>query len=183
MTGMAIDAPDRPQSQAVGADIEALVYTYYDTIHRLALSILNDANEAGDATQETFIAAARALDQFRGQASLKTWLYTIAINQCRRQMRKRKRQQTLLNAWEAMRSLSPRPSLPEEIMTRTETEDLLRTAVTELKEKHRLPIILYYTHNMAAPEIAEILEMSEGTVYSRLHYARRQLRQKLETRD
>ena len=65
------------------------------------------------------------------------------------------------------------------MLTNTEAEDLLRQAVAELKEKHRLPIILRYTHNMTAPEIAQVLQISEGTVHSRLHYARRELRQKL----
>lgn len=179
MTGMALDAPDRLRRQAVGADTEALVYTHYDAIYRLALSILADADEAEDAVQETFIAADRALDQYRGQSSLKTWLFAIAINQCRQMLRQRQRRQTVTNAWETARSLLARPTLPEETMAYTETADLLRQAVAELKEKHRLPIILRYTHDLTAPEIAQILQISEGTVHSRLHYARRELRQKM----
>ena len=183
MTSMAIEAPDRLRRQEIGADIEALVYTHYDAIYRLALSILADADEAEDAVQETFIAADRALDQFRGQSSLKTWLFAIAINQCRQMLRKRKRRQIMSGSWQIARSLLPRPSLPEETITHAETEDLLRQIVSELKEKHRLPIILRYAHDMTAPEIAQILKISEGTVHSRLHYARRELRQKLEDRD
>lgn len=179
MTGMALDAPDRLRRQAVGADTEALVYTYYDAIYRLALSILADVDEAEDAVQETFIAADRALDQYRGHSSLKTWLFAIAINQCRQMLRQRQRRQTVANAWETARSLLARSTLPEETMAYTETADYLRQAVAELKEKHRLPIILRYTHDLTAPEIAQILQISEGTVHSRLHYARRELRQKM----
>jgi RNA polymerase sigma-70 factor (ECF subfamily) len=183
MTDMAIQAPDRLRRQEIGADIEALVYTHYDAIYRLALSILADAAEAEDAVQETFIAADRALEQFRGQSSLKTWLFAIAINQCRRMLRQRKRRQILTDTWQTARALLPQPSLPEDTMTRTETEDLLRQTVSELKEKHRLPIILRYAHDMTAPEIAQVLQISEGTVHSRLHYARRELKHKLEIRD
>lgn len=183
MTGMALDTPERLRRQELGADIEALVYTYYDAIYRLALSILADADEAEDAVQETFIAADRALDQYRGQSSLKTWLFAIAINQCRQMLRQRQRQQTISDAWRLARSLLARPDQPGETMTHTETEDLLRQAVSELKEKHRLPIILRYAHNMTALEIAQVLQISEGTVHSRLHYARRELKQKLEIRD
>jgi RNA polymerase sigma-70 factor (ECF subfamily) len=183
MTGMAIDAPDRLRGQELGADIEALVYTHYDAVFRLALSILSDADEAEDAVQETFIAADRALAQYRGQSSLKTWLFAIAINQCRQMLRKRKRRQALTDAWQTARLLLPRPDLPEETMTHMETAVLLRDAVAELKEKHRLPVILRYAHNMTAPEIAHILQISEGTVHSRLHYARRELKHKMETRD
>ncbi|MCB9421544.1 MAG: RNA polymerase sigma factor [Ardenticatenaceae bacterium] len=181
MTGMALDAPERLRRQEIGADIEALVYTYYDAIYRLALSILADADEAEDAAQETFIAADRALAQYRGQSSVKTWLFAIAINQCRHMLRQRQRRQTITDAWRLARILLPRPALPEETMTHTETGDLLRQAVAELKEKHRLPIILRYAHDLTAPEIAQILQISEGTVHSRLHYARRELKQKLET--
>jgi RNA polymerase sigma-70 factor (ECF subfamily) len=183
MTGMALDAPERFRSQTIGADIEALVHTHYDAIYRLALSILADADEAEDAVQETFIAADRALDQYRGQSSIKTWLFAIAINQCRQMLRRRKRRQTLADAWQAARLLLPRPSLPEDAVSKTETAVVLRQAVAELKEKHRLPIILRYAHNMTAPEIAQILQISEGTVHSRLHYARRELRHKLEIGD
>jgi RNA polymerase sigma-70 factor (ECF subfamily) len=179
MTGMAIDAPERFRRQEIGADIEALVHTYYDMLFRLTLSILNDVDEAEDAVQETFIAAVRAIDQFRGQSTIKTWLFTIAINKCRQQMRKRKRRQLLVNAWEAARSFIPQPDRPEEALVRMEMEKNLVQAVAELRDKHRLPIILRYTHNLTASEIARVLGISEGTVYSRLHYARRELRQTL----
>lgn len=180
MTGMALDAPERFRRQTIGADIEALVHTHYDAIFRLALSILADADEAEDAVQETFIAADRALDQYRGQSSLKTWLFAIAINQCRQMLRQRKRRQTMADAWKNARTLLPGPIRPEEAVTHTETADLLRQAVAQLKERHRIPIILRYSHNMTAPEIAQILQISEGTVHSRLHYARRELRQRME---
>lgn len=179
MTGMAIDAPERFRRQEIGADIEALVHTYYDILFRLTLSILNDVDEAEDAVQETFIAAVRAIDQFRGQSTMKTWLFTIAINKCRQQMKKRKRRQLIVKAWGAARSLIPQPDQPEEALARKEMDTKLMQAVEKLKDKHRLPMLLRYTHNLTALEIAQVLGISEGTVYSRLHYARRELRQHL----
>jgi len=77
---------------------EALVEQYYGYIYRLALSILNDPDEAEDAAQETFISAVLNLDRFRGEASLKTWLYSIALNTCRGQLRRRKARQILSGA-------------------------------------------------------------------------------------
>lgn len=179
MTGMAIDAPKRIRRQEIGAEIEALVHNYYDSVYRLSIAILDDAEEAADAAQETFISAAQALDEFRGQSSLKTWLFAIAINQCRRQLGQRKRRQALVKAWEMARSLVARPTTLDEKMIHAERTATLLQAVAELKESHRLPIILRYSQGLTAPEIAQILQISEGTVHSRLHYARRQLRHKL----
>ena len=72
------------------AAIEALVREYYEYVLRLCLSVLDDATEADDAAQETFISAARDLPGYRGEAEPKTWLYAIAINTCRGRLRKRR---------------------------------------------------------------------------------------------
>jgi RNA polymerase sigma-70 factor (ECF subfamily) len=154
---------------------EALVQQYYAYVYRLALSILNDPDEAEDAAQETFIAAALNLDRYRGESSLKTWLYSIALNTCRGHLRKRKARNTMRKTWQAIYSLMSRPPTPEESALRAEADVQLWAAVDDLTEKHRVPIILRYAHNLTVPEIAQILEISEGTVHSRLHYARRKL--------
>src|SRR5688572_7577736 len=70
--------------------IDELVVQYYDTLVHLATSVLGDASEAQDAAQETLIAAARALPRYRGESSLKTWLYAIALNVCRKHLRRRR---------------------------------------------------------------------------------------------
>ena len=87
----------------------------------------------------------------------------------------------MVSAWETAKSLLPGPDQPEDVLAQKEVEAKLVQAVNDLKDKHRLPIILRYTHNLTAAEIAQVLEISEGTVYSRLHYARRELRQKLSS--
>jgi RNA polymerase sigma-70 factor (ECF subfamily) len=68
--------------------IERLVQTHQTEVYRLALSILDDPDEAEDAVQEVFVSALRSLDSFRGDASLKTWLFRIAINLCRSRYRR-----------------------------------------------------------------------------------------------
>ena len=177
---MAIDTPQSlalSRKQLAGrAGIETLVYSYYDAVYRLALSFLESESEAEDATQETFIAAAGALDDYRGEAQLKTWLFAIAINQCRQQIRKRRQRERLKNAVRKVHALFEPPTLPEEAVAESERNYRLHAAVSALPEKQRLPILLRYVHNFTAPEIAAVLNVSEGTVYSRLYYARRQLR-------
>lgn len=185
IVGMALEQPDklrtthRTANTGAVTEIEALVHGYYTQVQRLALSLLNDPDDAEDATQEVFIAAARALPDFRGDASLKTWLYTITLNHCRRVRQKRQRQQLLRAPFEKLQNWLSGAPTPEESTARRESDRHLWSAVDSLSEKHRLPFILRYVHGLTALEIAEILALNEGTVHSRLHYARRYLKQKL----
>ena len=75
--------------------IERLIQTYQQDVYRLALSILDDPADADDATQEVFLSALRALESFRGHASFKTWLFSIAINVCRSRLQRHKRGEKL----------------------------------------------------------------------------------------
>jgi RNA polymerase sigma-70 factor (ECF subfamily) len=152
--------------------IETLVQEHRASIHRLCLSILNDSDEAEDITQETFVAALLALNQFRGDAHIRTWLSAIAINLCRDTLRKRKTRQTLHTVLQNLHLRNPSPQ-PEDTYLQNETHAQLWHAVNALDVKHRLPVILHYAHNLG---------LSEGTVYSRLHYARKQLLGGLKTR-
>jgi RNA polymerase sigma-70 factor (ECF subfamily) len=154
---------------------EALVQQYYAYVYRLALSVLNDPDEAEDATQETFISAILNLERYRGESSLKTWLYAIALNTCRGHLRKRKARHTMRKAWQGLQSIVAKPFTPEEAAAQSESHRLLWEAVDDLGDKQRIPVILRYAHDLTVPEIAEILGISEGTVHSRLHYARRKL--------
>src|SRR6266702_534817 len=70
--------------------IERLVQTHQQDVYRLALSILDDPDDADDATQEVFLSALRNLDSFRGNASFKTWLFSITINMCRSRLQRQK---------------------------------------------------------------------------------------------
>lgn len=156
-------------------DIETLVRAYFPDVLRLAMSLLDDPGDAEDAAQETFIAAAAGLDGFRGDSKIKTWLFGIAINICRTQRRKQARRIRLQTALQTVTRLATRPRSPEETAIRHETGDRLRAAIAALDEKHRVPVVLFYLHDLPVPEIARIVGDRPGTIYSRLHYARKQL--------
>ena len=156
-------------------DIDLLVRAYYADVFRFARSLLNNSGDAEDAAQETFIAAAKGLDGFRGESKVKTWLFGIALNICRAQIRKRKRGARLQGALQSVFRLQPRPRSPEEQALRSETGDQLRKALEALDEKHRIPVVLFYIHDLPVPEIARMLDTRAGTIYSRLHYARKKL--------
>jgi len=161
------------------AATEALVREYYGYVLRLCLSVLDDATEADDAAQETFISAARDLPGYRGEAEPKTWLYAIAINTCRGRLRKRRARQRLENSLRAVYSLLQRSADPEQAIIQDEANWQVWRAVDDLGEKHRLPVILHYVHELSASEIAAVLGLSVGTVHSRLHYARQYLHARL----
>lgn len=163
------------------AAIEMFVRQYETGVFRLALSIVGDALEANEITQETFIAALRSLPSYQEKKSLKAWLYTIALNHSRSHLRKRKvrerLQATLTNIFriETQKQISP-----EEAVLQNEKEKQLWSSLNQLDEPHRTVVVLRYFHELSVTEISEILSVNEGTIHSRLHSAREKLRNALK---
>jgi RNA polymerase sigma-70 factor (ECF subfamily) len=156
--------------------LEAIVKRYYSSIYHLTLSIIDDPDDAEDVAQETFIAASMNLNGFRGDADIKTWLYSIAINRSRGHLRKRKTQRNLTSLLQGFQRLRDLSLGPEENALKAEVDDQLWSIIDSMSDKHRIPIILRYVHQLPISEIAEILEIKEGTVHSRLFYAHQKIR-------
>ena len=163
------------QEIALEISIEHLVREYFPYIRRLAYSILDDLPDADDAAQETFISAHRAWTGFRNESNPKTWLTAIAVNACRDRLRKRKAHQLLTSTLQSLHLQKRTSPTTEESIIQNEVDQSIWVAVANLDEKHRIPIILRYVHELNIPEIARILHINQGTVHSRLHYARRKL--------
>ena len=159
--------------------IESFVQTYQQDVYRLALSILDDPSEADDATQESLLAALRALDSFHGASSLKTWLFSITVNICRTRLQKQKRRERLRQILSGILQATRTVSV-EERTIENESDEALWSAVHTMDEKHRIPIVLRYYHDLSIAEIATILQIPEGTVHSRLNTARRLLHSALK---
>jgi RNA polymerase sigma-70 factor (ECF subfamily) len=147
----------------------------------LALSILNDPGEANEVTQDTFIAALKSLKSYREMSSFKAWLFKIALNISRNQLRKRKAlkrlKDTLIHIFESQTQHNPSP---EDVIIDNEKDAIVYQAIENLGEKHRIPIVLRYYHEMSVSEIAEIMNLKEGTVHSRLSIGRDKLRAQLD---
>jgi len=161
--------------------IEALVRTFEGGVFRLALSVVDDPMDASEITQETFIAALRSLRSYRENSSFKAWIFTIAMNLSRSRLRKRKaidRLRSLVAGFIRLESQKTRS--PEETLVQNENERAVWQALSNMDEKHRLPVILRYFHELPISEIADILKINEGTVHSRLHHARQRLQQELK---
>ncbi len=154
--------------------IEDFVQTYEQDVYRLALSILDDATEAEEATQDSLLAALRSLDSFRGASSLKTWLYSITVNICRNRLQRHKTYERLTRILGDILRIRTTPSVEENAIQKEYTEALWRV-IRGMHEKHRIPIVLRYYHDLSVAEIASILQIPEGTVHSRLNTARKQL--------
>ena len=164
-----------------GEAIETLVREYEAGVFRLALSILGDPAEANEVTQETFLSALRALTSYREQKSFKAWLYTIALNQSRSHLRKRKTLERLRASLTAIFRLeTEKQASPEEATIQNEKEAALWRSINELNERHRIVLVLRYFHELSVPEISEVLSVNEGTIHSRLHSARAKLRESLK---
>ena len=162
------------------AAIELFVRQYETGVFRLALSIVGDPAEANEITQETFLAALRALPSYQEKKSLKAWLYTIALNHSRSHLRKRKTVERLRNTLNAIfRVEVQKQILPEEAIIQNDKETQVWNALNQLDEPFRAVVVLRYFHELPISEISEILSINEGTIHSRLHTARERLRKAL----
>ena len=167
--------------------LDQLVQEYQPQLFRLALSILDDGSQNGSAdaqevTQDALLAALRSLDSYRAEAKLSTWLYSITVNLCRNHIRARQRRERVRNLFERLTTpIEDAPSQPEDVIIRKQTDLGLFSIVQSLNEKHRLPVILRYYHDCSVAEIAQILDIPEGTVHSRLNTARKKVRNCLES--
>jgi RNA polymerase sigma-70 factor (ECF subfamily) len=168
-------------SSRTGEDIsiDKLIREYYSYIFRLAVSILDDPEDAQDATQETFILINTHLGEFRGEAVLKTWITAIAVNVCRGELRKRRGRSLLDKAILGMQTLIGKTPDPEEQAAQNDLHAQLRKAIAGLDEKYRLPVILHYVQHLSASQIAAVLKTNENTIHARLFHARRKLAKQL----
>ncbi|MEJ5308388.1 MAG: sigma-70 family RNA polymerase sigma factor [Anaerolineae bacterium] len=162
----------------------ALVLTYQSQVYNLARYILRDDAAADDATQEAFIAAYRALGDFRG-GSFRAWLMRIITNACYDQLRLHKRRPTV--SWDDFEALDEdaNPYLvdhgesPEERLQRGELGALLDRALAGLPQDQRMVLVLVDRLGYSYEEVAQVLAMNMGTVKSRLFRARARMREAL----
>ena len=174
------------------AAFDRLVHERSGEVYALLYRLTEDPEEARDLTQETFLRVFQSIDRFRGDADLKTWIYRIALNQARNRWRWWKRRRR-----DATVSLDARPegsdaqpldtqlrdsgAGPEQETLRREREAVLRRALRALGRTYREVVVLRDVEGFTYEEIAATLEISVGTVKSRLSRGRQELRRKLSS--
>jgi RNA polymerase sigma-70 factor (ECF subfamily) len=154
-----------------------LVCMHGQGVMNLIYRMYGDSQMAEDAAQETFIRAWLHLDSYRPQMSLRNWLYRIAVNAALDMLRKQKR--ILPNALEDLQLQDPQPG-PEAVYSYEERTALIQKAVLSLPDACRAVLVLKEYEGLSYQEIGNTLDIPIGTVMSRLNYARKLLRKKLE---
>ena len=161
---------------------EELVRRYEKRVYAIALRSAGSPEDAADITQDVFLRAWRSIESFRGDSGFSTWLFRITMNICVDHARHRQTQpqtMALTNDEDEERPIPATAPTPEEQLDNSELGRELAAALDEVSEEHRRIVLLRDVSGMSYTEIAEILEISEGTVKSRLARARIALRKVL----
>ena len=165
---------------------EELILKHEKIVYNVAFRMMNHSEDAKDLSQEVFIKAYKNLEKFDERSSFSTWLYRITTNTCIDEMRKRKGKQSysleeeLENEEGSMqRQIADEGDTPEESLLRNEQKSEILQALDTLSEEHKAAIILRDVKGLSYEEIAEILELSLGTVKSRISRARNQLKNEI----
>ena len=169
----------RAAQQGDSAAFEQLLLLYQQKIYHLALRTCGDPHDAEEATQEAFLSAWKNLPSFRGESSFSTWLYRLTVNACNDLFRKNKASaaNVALEDEEAALQVPDTAPGPEESLQRKETQQAVQDALQQLSPEHRQVLLLRELQQLSYDEIAAVLDMDLGTVKSRIHRARNQLRE------
>lgn len=181
---MVVPPVDPVHSPAIRADFEEQALVFADSLYAAAMRMTKNPDDAADVVQETFIRAYRAYHSFEQGTNLKAWLFRILTNTFITLYRKKQREgypQALddMAEWQ----VGEAPSLTQSVTRSAEADaidrmpsEAVRTALAELPEERRLVVYFADVEGLSYQEIADIMGTPTGTVMSRLHRGRRELR-------
>jgi RNA polymerase sigma-70 factor (ECF subfamily) len=161
-----------------------LIRPYERTVFSMAMALVGDPQEAEDVVQEAFLRALSNLHAFRGEARFSTWLVTIALNEARSSLRRRRAFESLDDDSDETHRIAPEllrdwREVPSEVLERLEVRKLLTEAVTELPMIYREVFLLREIEELSTSESAQALSISVASVKVRLHRARIMLQRRL----
>jgi RNA polymerase sigma-70 factor (ECF subfamily) len=169
-----------------------LVQLWYKRIYNFGYKFFMDHDQAMEVSQKTFISMCRNLESLQEVTRFKSWLYKIAVNYCREEARKTKTNRSISFdvVWDREAEDSPqwetsgkRLDNPEKQLQQAELSDILQSALRELNEEQREVVIMKEYEGLKFREIAEVLNISENTVKSRMYYGLDGLRKILERKN
>jgi RNA polymerase sigma-70 factor, ECF subfamily len=171
--------------QALAGHSEAfgqLVLRYQDRLFNTIFHVVGHAEDARDIAQEAFVQAFLKLESFRRQSAFYTWLYRIAFNVALTHQRRRRRPTVSIDRIRESSNmeLPDKNDSPAESLERIDRCRQVRGAIAKLNEEYRAVVVLREIDGCCYETIAEVLDLPVGTVRSRLHRARLQLREELQ---
>lgn len=161
------------------AAFDELMRRHEDRVFAVCLRIMRNRESTLDAVQETFLTFFRKADQFRGDSQFSTWLYRVAVNTCYDLLRRMKRRP----ADPLPEGYEPPDRRVDAALSSVELRPGLTTALASLSEEFRTTLVLADVEGLPIGEVAEILQVAQGTVKSRLHRARKELARILGNRE
>lgn len=169
---VAVDAAVLAGCRSGDRDAQQRLYDLsHRRVYRLMVRMVGN-QDAEDVTQQVFLQVFRKISQFAGHSKFETWLYRLAVNEALQHLRKKQRWQTQALPYEPMEQHRPERE-------RNELKELLEHALSKIEPELRSIFLLREIEELSYREIAEVIEIPEGTVGSRLNRARRNLKQHL----
>ena len=168
------ESSDQPRVDWVSPEFAQLYAEHSRAIFYLALRFLGDPQKAEDATHDVFLKAFRKMDQFRGEASWRTWLYRIAINHCRNLQQSWNERHMFSNADDAIWDNAVAQSdSPLRVLETKELGERIQKALDALPDEYRLLLLLIADQEMSYEEVGTLTEQSADAVRGKLHRARK----------
>jgi RNA polymerase sigma-70 factor, ECF subfamily len=156
-----------------------LFETYQEKVYSISLYYFKgDESSARDVTQAVFLKLMTKIEQFRRDAEFTTWLYRLVVNACMDEQRKRRRFLPFGDGFEMGRRHVEKEA-QEKRYARVEMADSVKSAISALRPKLRLPILLKYVEGLSYEEMAEVLNCSKGTIASRMNRGHKILARRL----
>jgi RNA polymerase sigma-70 factor, ECF subfamily len=164
---------------------EQLVIRHQDRLCNALVRVLGSADDADDVAQDAFVQAFQKLATFRGNASFYSWLFRIALNAAASRKRRSWRKWASIEVIREQTGHDPGDNRPEaapgHALETGERQAAVQSALAQLSEEFRIPLVLREIDGLKYEEISEILDCPIGTVRSRIHRGRSELRRRLET--
>jgi len=166
-----------------------LIISQQHYVYSIAMSVLKNADDAADLTQEAFIRLFRTLPQYNGESRFTTWLYRLVINLCRDELRRRGRQVAIVppatddEELDALQTIADNDRLidPAQSLDLSQLRIEVRRALEQLEPHYRLVLTLYYFEDLKYTDIAEILDLPLNTVKSHIRRGKERLAELLRT--
>lgn len=161
------------------AALTRLYREHHEPVRALVRRLVSQSSDVEDVLHEVFVAAPAAFKNYRGEGSVRSYLFSVAVFHVRRHLRATTRRRSWLERLHLVR-VSEAPVLPDKLSERRQLADRLRRALDTLSFDHRAAVVLCEIEELSSVEAAAVLGVPEATVRTRIHYAKKKLRAYLE---